>query len=852
MPVRVKQRGLDALNRKEHAQEWESVVKHLIGLLLAWHVPVDATIRNAESDRKVTVKSKAAPQAGAAEDLQRLRSFNLRWICSLLSQADYLEPNTWAAWTKTSARTPFITIRGAFSSQPVENKRTQFISLGIRHLGTSTGADVLYDEVNRIFASSSFGNLEVSSDDEAARKIRSNDRRFKTDGHTNKQLRGTGKGVDRWPMFVVRIELHEQKSVRFAGRDSLEQESTILSIVKVLGAMVAGFLSDHHFRPRKSRKRRHPTSTDQRHSSPVASGNVGSPIASKPTWKSRYSGPRASKSDSGATPNRDMLGYTVQMPKFKVDRTQYTDEGSGIRSRIKSGYSRGIGDGVAAVPHNRSKADSVLLDTTPSSRPVMSHQSCKTPELATLCQLAAGSHRDLQDAQSGPENAARKHAIDQAGPSVDADDAFTWINPMTKEIVSVSSRTGLALPRSRSDLTNPNITASASSAAWGNFANPMLSRCTPTPTVPKCGSWLSGFLKDWENPVFAPAIEQDIPRVSYDRPIPEASDSRHGRGHQCSDSGPEKAFSSASSALSSKLSKASLGNAKIISQVGKKFILINTVTVCQDATNPTPRRDDQQILFLIDQHAADERVRVEDLLTELCTLPSHETLRITVSFEHQPAVATALLPKPLCFQIKHQEHSIFTAEAQHFANWGILYDLSPSQTGPTPLKAPLSCKITVKTLPPVIAERCKLEPKLLIDLLRKEIWKRAEDGTRISVPRIATESSEHNSGSDWLTRISTCPQGILDMLNSRSCRSAIMFNDELSLEECEILVKRLARCKFPFQCAHGRPSMVPLVAVGDGFWGGKGFGRGGGGEDREAGEVPFADAWRKWKRGKRG
>ena len=44
-----------------------------------------------------------------------------------------------------------------------------------------------------------------------------------------------------------------------------------------------------------------------------------------------------------------------------------------------------------------------------------------------------------------------------------------------------------------------------------------------------------------------------------------------------------------------------------------------------------------------------------------------------------------------------------------------------------------------------------------------------------------------------------------------------MFNDELSLEECGSLVLRLADCAFPFQCAHGRPSMVPIVNLGAGF-----------------------------------
>ncbi len=43
-----------------------------------------------------------------------------------------------------------------------------------------------------------------------------------------------------------------------------------------------------------------------------------------------------------------------------------------------------------------------------------------------------------------------------------------------------------------------------------------------------------------------------------------------------------------------------------------------------------------------------------------------------------------------------------------------------------------------------------------------------------------------------------------------------MFNDVLSKEACRDLVGRLAACAFPFQCAHGRPSMVPLLDLGGG------------------------------------
>lgn len=42
-----------------------------------------------------------------------------------------------------------------------------------------------------------------------------------------------------------------------------------------------------------------------------------------------------------------------------------------------------------------------------------------------------------------------------------------------------------------------------------------------------------------------------------------------------------------------------------------------------------------------------------------------------------------------------------------------------------------------------------------------------------------------------------------------------MFNDKLSKDDCVQLVRRLACCAFPFQCAHGRPSMVPLVDLGN-------------------------------------
>lgn len=74
-----------------------------------------------------------------------------------------------------------------------------------------------------------------------------------------------------------------------------------------------------------------------------------------------------------------------------------------------------------------------------------------------------------------------------------------------------------------------------------------------------------------------------------------------------------------------------------------------------------------------------------------------------------------------------------------------------------------------------------------------------------------------------------------------------MFNDPLTVDECSQLLKRLVRCAFPFQCAHGRPSMVPLVDLGDDVVQLGGLNRDNGLDGREDG---FAQAYRKWRKSK--
>jgi DNA mismatch repair protein MLH3 len=41
-----------------------------------------------------------------------------------------------------------------------------------------------------------------------------------------------------------------------------------------------------------------------------------------------------------------------------------------------------------------------------------------------------------------------------------------------------------------------------------------------------------------------------------------------------------------------------------------------------------------------------------------------------------------------------------------------------------------------------------------------------------------------------------------------------MFGDRLTHDQSTRLVYQLAQTRLPFQCAHGRPSLVPLTAMG--------------------------------------
>jgi DNA mismatch repair protein MLH3 len=320
----------------------------------------------------------------------------------------------------------------------------------------------------------------------------------------------------------------------------------------------------------------------------------------------------------------------------------------------------------------------------------------------------------------------------------------------------------------------------------------------------KPSPWLATVLDGWENPIFQ-WTEPSIPQLSL---AGEVEYVLHGHRHNCTQLDIRRAFSEVSSGIQGRISKQALRKAEIIGQVDKKFILIKL-------SNPGRKAEEEKTLVIIDQHAADERIRVENLLAELCTTPASRPGQKP----SESGVCTVYLDRSIVVEVSETDIDLLGRKQAQFAKWGICYDLPVMEKNLAAQEAAREAgskkKLAVRSLPSGIVERCKSDPKLLLDLIRTELYsssKKSQSFTKS--PNDALEVD----GKSWLKQIHSCPQGIIDMLNSRACRSAIMFNDVLSTEQCEVLLSMLAGTAFPFQCAHGRPTLLPLVELGSLAW----------------------------------
>ncbi|WPG98544.1 Hypothetical protein R9X50_00133600 [Acrodontium crateriforme] len=874
MPVRIKQRDLNLSVSSGTAKMWQILKLKIVALLLAWPKGCAIRLLDGETDDVIMVINGSRPGMSgeltekALENLEGKRpKLDVRDSLSFLFQGRLVTQQSRYNWIPVSAFMPQISLRGTICLDPSPNKQTQFINIGIHH---SLSLEC-YEAVNKVFAQSRFPIEERCRVPELRLAKGWNNDQDVDDGSKAEKQPRTQKRVDKWPMFIFHLQLKDQDHKRL-DPDNLN-EGLLKLVVDILEATVTKWLTAHNFKPRNRKRGK---DDDEGIRPPVrASVRTPSPRLQTPdAWRSlTTSNSNVSRPRLRGQPRSQKLAYLREVAtsnqvfdtwsRIKAGRTESTlknptaaklkprttvilrpKSSVGESSHISSPPAFNVGD-LDGRGHRRQGRDNSL-----NSRPYSREQEISSDDFGSVdeeallaCEADIGTQISFQsETPAAIINNTQVMAVNKETK----DKASNGTDPNTKRLSRIISQTGIVLPSTKvigkdAPETNPKSEAAAVSTYLLSKRRPIsLSKRVASSSAPTESKWFSGFLKEWNNPVFTKQCEEPVRLLSMNDLKLEAT-RNSSRGCETDLS---RYFGAAGAAGSQKLSKAGLKRAQVIRQVDGKFILCRLASPGFDTA--------AEVLALVDQHAVSERILLETLLSELCAhskQSSGEPLLMT-NLKQTSSIETALLEQSLSFEISEEEKDMFTIHAGHFARWGIMYDLFAivTKTPTTQLPELFGCRrIIVRALPPVIAERCSLVPSLLIDLLRSEVWAVGETPRRTIKPpnhrNIDLSGTKESHG--WLADISSCPQGLLDMIKSRACRSAIMFNDQLSVEQCQWLLDDVSNCAFPFICAHGRVSMVPLLELKDGDEG-SGLDGLGLGKPNESGSDQGVDAYMKW------
>lgn len=750
MPVRVKQRAAQCSGFPGAGKQWEELRKFVTSLVLAWPSQVQIVIRDSSSDRKIQLRG--VRSTGPLRNLQG-ESNLVSKVCNMLSQAGFIPSLDQSKWVSTSASTSSIQIQGAISREPAPTKAVQFISLGIHPLTVQYGYSLLYDEINRFFQNSSFGTEnDISDVDVAERTSEPEGAGYKSEGFTTKELRESKKGFDRWPMFFIKVELLDTAGhdVALVAQDLVEDKGGGLSsIVELLQAMVLEFLRSHHFRPKSARFVGISQNRELKKARSVSEGG----------------GRNLQGTKSGRKPYKSVQMQRMESP-FKT------------WSRVRSGEPKLALDvrgqpnepeNLALNPESKAPASTNKIKTSLTPESGQMEGKTEANELPTMACSGKGIRPPLESRSSTSSRANDLIENDASVPDLnrtDGEDTFVdWFNTVTKNGSLVNSRTGLVSQPSKVVRLTPRVVSFLEPEGRGKssaLGHRNLIRDANSSESSRI--WIHDILQGWNNPVYRPA-ETPIPQVSSDVPGNGLQWQPHDHQYSCSQFAIDRAFQGQSAAPAGRIHKEELRHAQVISQVDRKFILIK-ISSCISASDEKSSVS-TETLVVVDQHAADERCRIEDLLRELCKAPDIDK-QPSLLTSLQSGVLTTLLEKPISFVIPRREIQLLRTHAQHFADWGIIFHL-PSLRPTT--DQDLETKVTVISLPPSIIERCKTSPKLLVELLRSESWKYFEKGPKPDIDKTWANEVDSSNKHSWVRKIHSCPPALMEMLNSRACRS---------------------------------------------------------------------------------
>ncbi|KAG5654598.1 hypothetical protein H0H81_011573 [Sphagnurus paluster] len=226
---------------------------------------------------------------------------------------------------------------------------------------------------------------------------------------------------------------------------------------------------------------------------------------------------------------------------------------------------------------------------------------------------------DVPFRAESPAKNTRKLKVELFSISVGNADAseIAWTDPSTGETFTVDPRTGNSHPQAepppRTTDTSSKINYSRRRTIPSSKATIPETNLDDGPSVPV---WLLKALK--ANKAYEPA-ENPITKLTSSAiatlPLPSGNPLDACADHETSLCDP---FSTAVDTHQHRFVKEDIRRAKVISQVDRKFI----ACLMEEQSNTQPQlsrpKNAGPSLVLIDQHAADERVRVERFLKDLC------------------------------------------------------------------------------------------------------------------------------------------------------------------------------------------------------------------------------------------
>ncbi|KAI1497678.1 hypothetical protein F5X99DRAFT_412823 [Biscogniauxia marginata] len=215
--------------------------------------------------------------------------------------------------------------------------------------------------------------------------------------------------------------------------------------------------------------------------------------------------------------------------------------------------------------------------------------------------------------------------------------------------------------------------------------------------------------------------------------------------------------------LSLTISKSDFGRMKIIGQFNLGFIIATRPAKSRSGqTEDRHARDDE--LFIIDQHATDEKYNFERL-------------------QASTVVQSQRLVQPKALELTAVEEEVIRENIEALEANGFMVSFDDSGYQP-------------------VGSRCQL---LSLPLSRETTFSLAD------LEELVSLLTDHQSSSAGAV---PRPSKVRRMFAMRACRSSVMIGKPLSGRQMEKLVRHMGELDKPWNCPHGRPTMRHLCGLG--------------------------------------